>query len=37
MQIRYLKERVRRETTMRSDLAYQKTWLLGIIRVMEHK
>ncbi|KAG8949436.1 hypothetical protein FRC04_008535 [Tulasnella sp. 424] len=35
VQIRYLKERVRREATMRSDLAYQKTWLLGIIGVME--
>ncbi|KIO29893.1 hypothetical protein M407DRAFT_226032 [Tulasnella calospora MUT 4182] len=35
VQIRYLKERVRREATMRSDLAYQKTWLLGIIAVME--
>lgn len=37
VQIRYLKERVRREATMRSDLAYQKTWLLGIIAVMERK
>ncbi|KAG8904159.1 hypothetical protein FRB99_002176 [Tulasnella sp. 403] len=35
VQIHYMKDRVRREATMRSDLAYQKKYLLDIIAVME--
>ena len=37
VQIQYLRHRVTRESAMRDAVAYQKTYLLSIISVMEKR